>query len=601
MMKGHLTMHLIRPRAALASFAFLLTGTIAAQITADDMEAAVHRPPWTPTASEVEIAFRVDFPEGTLKGEDARLILEASEPDNGDPNWGWHVVFGRAYVAVDSTPVADGQVVQLCMPLNADKVRVRLEASYMTPATTGLDAVEPGRPPIVIRPDAASKIRIVIENSGAGGINLRTLLGTACSIDVNDHARWQPQSWSTPLVVDATGGAELLAIPSGATLSLPTLGGVLLETGEERGVRTPIGVGLTGDSHHVSDAPDQVWRLRAVPLASFEGRVVSTTGEVLEHAMLRIPLAQGFTQSGANGRFRLVAWPQLEPGASLTVSARGHQDWQLNIAEPIVGSQALDLGAIQLEPHRAITGQLTLSDGRPVAGFPLTISTSYPRPRSGDNEIRTGPDGRFQFDAVGASSVILRGWARLDLAGRVQAADSKGSMSAYELAPIRVSAGDVNLHLNALPVHVFEGHVEFDDGAPVQTVFVAAQIRALPGTDHVPQGGGADRGRAPGRRRAVPLGPVACGPMEYLRLFAGGETGLANARLRRGFGGAALPAGKNRRSHWPCLDGRRLADAWRSRRCCGRPWQDVLEQNGRAGDLPICADSLWRLLRERVD
>ncbi|MEM9378812.1 MAG: carboxypeptidase-like regulatory domain-containing protein [Planctomycetota bacterium] len=466
---------LVRLRlAAVAAPALLAASTAAAPPQASGGAS------WTPVPSDRRIAFRVVFPDGAPADPSARLVLEAASRDQESFLLG---PFDATYRTVESTEVANGTVVRLALPVEAEWTRVRLDAASMSMRPVFLEDVEVERPAIVLRPQRAALVRVEVDPEDEEWDV--ALAGRRLWIDQEDPAE-RFKSWyrtrRRELVLDEGGRGRIRGVPMGATLSANRMGRRRLGNGSldeaSGGTWDPgLAVGLHGRSLVVTDAEDATWRLRPRRLATVVGRVVGPGGEEVASTRVFREATHDHARGTGDGGFELLVWhaPGDPWNVDITARARGFAARTLTVAAPADPDRTVDVGTIELAPHPPISGRLVLPGGRPAADFPLALGASYPK---GGEEVRTDAGGRFRFERPAAASMILRGWARLE-----------GDI-AHRLGPLRVDAGASDLELTVRPATVFVGRAEFDDGTPVATVRVAAQLRVAPGVHPIPSAGG---------------------------------------------------------------------------------------------------------------
>jgi hypothetical protein len=173
------------------------------------------------------------------------------------------------------------------------------------------------------------------------------------------------------------------------------------------------------------------------------GRPVAGAGVTLQGGSGSIDVAH--TTTDDRGRAHVVA----EDKASVVVRAHGFA----YESDAVVGPDDVDgIHRIELHEGRKISGVVVDADGAPLAGVDVAlrgwgVCTNY----FADDDHRTGPDGAFEFEGIGADPSETP-W-RLDFA------DAKWTAS-----PVFATPGRADVRLVAYRAAVVRGVVTYPDG-----------------------------------------------------------------------------------------------------------------------------------------
>jgi protocatechuate 3,4-dioxygenase beta subunit len=153
-------------------------------------------------------------------------------------------------------------------------------------------------------------------------------------------------------------------------------------------------------------------RLVLDPNGDVHGRVVTSAGKPVGRAWVAIAdgegtLAFATPEAFDGGFFRLS---QI-PAGTYVVSISGNDFTRRLVADVVVpAGTSVDLGTIQVEPARTVSGRVTTRDGRPAAGATVYLGTMLSgdersiqiERRNGlveETSVKTGADGRFRLAA----------------------------------------------------------------------------------------------------------------------------------------------------------------------------------------------------------
>ncbi len=439
---------------------------------------------WKPVASDTLISFRVERPVRLPVGEPIAVIMEASEvfdPATWDTPAALQRVLAPPVFHEVARVVTDrNQPVFLPLPKVADEVRVRVEAPHILCHSVYLRNVESGRPPIMIRPEIASRITIELEGwDEASAMGLEpTQLQIHVGVD-RRPSKFEPYSWQVKSFFDPNGKVVVGSAPIGETLEVDS------HTPDWSASRQIAWAEFVADPLPPNDQLERVWKVRAIPLSGWRIPLVDQFGESVSRVWAK-PIGGARNLAGV-----------IDPGF-LQVLARPNSIVELQLREfgfltrtlqlpptPIRAGVELHDPVVFRRPA-PIEGRVTFADGRPVVGFPVEIGRNYPHPGT---TTMTDVEGRFAFPRVEVERVILHGSTRLSEDGEFLT-ETNSKATHYLIDPIHVDAGVSNLTVVAKPAVPLHGTVEYSDGSPVHEVRIVGHAAHLSGLDIVPQGGG---------------------------------------------------------------------------------------------------------------